>query len=120
MAKSLGSTYRSGSTWSWRKVRHSDTVDAELIGLVGPAARPRALLVRPADGSTLTTTPRLTPAQARQVGALVTETGGALTADTDPEHGPVLRIARPPAVELRQVAGRHETASFVRLRGEGV
>ncbi|MFF6899484.1 ATP-dependent DNA ligase [Streptomyces hydrogenans] len=105
VAKSLGSTYRSGSTWSWRKVRHSDTVDAELIGLVGPAARPRALLVRPADGSTLPTTPRLTPAQARQVGALVAETGGALTADTDPEHGPVPRIARPPAVELRQVAG---------------
>ncbi|MFJ8130958.1 ATP-dependent DNA ligase [Streptomyces hydrogenans] len=34
------SAYRSGRTWFWRKVRHSDTGDAELVGLVGPAARP--------------------------------------------------------------------------------
>ncbi|GHJ94990.1 hypothetical protein SNE510_45090 [Streptomyces sp. NE5-10] len=31
--------YRSGPIWSWRKVRHSDTGDAELVGLVWPAAR---------------------------------------------------------------------------------
>ncbi|MFI8367165.1 DNA ligase [Streptomyces sp. NPDC085466] len=120
VAKAMGSAYRSGPTWSWRKVRHSETVDAELVGLVGPAARPRALLVRLPDGRTLTTTPRLTPVQARRVGARVAETGGGVTAETDPEHGPVLRIARPPAVELRRVAGRHEAASFVRFRGEGV
>ncbi|MFE5796030.1 hypothetical protein ACFQ8C_26115 [Streptomyces sp. NPDC056503] len=62
VAKALGSPYRSGSTWSWRKVRHAETVDAEPIGLVGPADRPRALLVRLPDGRTLTTTLRLTPA----------------------------------------------------------
>ncbi|MFD4376386.1 DNA ligase [Streptomyces sp. NPDC058486] len=120
VAKALDSAYRSGSTWAWRKVRHSETVDAELIGLVGPAARPRTLLVRLPDGTTLTTTPRLTPVQARQIAEQVAVTDGALTPDTDPEHGPVLRIARPPRVELRQVAGRHGAASFVRFRGEGV
>ncbi|MFF7811679.1 DNA ligase [Streptomyces sp. NPDC007945] len=120
VAKRLDSAYRSGSTWSWRKVRHADTVDAQLIGLVGPADRPRALLVRLADGRTLTTTPRLTPAQAREVATAVAASGGGVTAETDPEHGPVLRIARPATVELRQVAGRHGTPAFVRFRGEGV
>ncbi|MFD8014128.1 DNA ligase [Streptomyces sp. NPDC058955] len=121
VAKAMGSAYRSGATWAWRKVRHSETVDAELIGLVGPAGRPRALLVRLPDGRTLTTVPRLTPVQARQAGARVAEAGGGLTAETDPEHGPVLRLARPLAVELRQVAGRQAGApAFVRFRGEGV
>ncbi|WP_234338209.1 DNA ligase [Streptomyces sp. NRRL F-5727] len=121
VAKAMGSAYRSGATWAWRKVRHSETVDAELTGLVGPADRPRALLVRLPDGRTLTTVPRLTAVQAREVGARVAEAGGGLTPETDPEHGPVLRLARPQAVELRQVAGRQTGApAFVRFRGEGV
>ncbi|MFB9603515.1 DNA ligase [Streptomyces roseofulvus] len=121
VAKAMGSAYRSGATWAWRKVRHSETVDAELIGLVGPAGRPRALLVRLPDGRTLTTVPRLTPMQSRQVGERVAEAGAGLTAETDPEHGPVLRLARPQAVELRQAAGRQTgTPAFVRFRGEGV
>ncbi|MFH8254832.1 hypothetical protein [Streptomyces roseolus] len=41
VAERLDSAYRSGSTWSWRKVRHTETVDAELVRLVGPVVRPR-------------------------------------------------------------------------------
>ncbi|MFH9952693.1 hypothetical protein ACH4OX_00580 [Streptomyces roseolus] len=41
VAKRLDSAYRSGSTWCWRKGRHTETVDAELVRLVGPAVRPR-------------------------------------------------------------------------------
>ncbi|MGW8766855.1 ATP-dependent DNA ligase [Streptomyces sp. NPDC055815] len=117
VAKRLGSVYRAGSTWEWRKIRHADTSDALLIGLVGPPDRPRALVVRLADGRTLTTSPRLTPAQSRQVGELAGERAGPLV--EDPEHGPVRRVDPPLPVELRQVAGRHETAAFVRVRSEG-
>ncbi len=121
VAKAMGSAYRSGATWAWRKVRHAETVDAELIGLIGPAERPRALLVRLPDGRAVPTVPRLTPLQAREVGGRVAEVGGGLVPDTDPEHGPYLRLAVPLTVELRQAAGRQTGApAFVRFRGEGV
>lgn len=118
VAKALDSPYRSGGTWSWRKVRHADTLDGVLLGVFGPADRPLDLLVRLPDARVVKTTPRLTPAQSRQVGGAVLGRLGALT--EDPEHGPV-RMLTPTdrvLVELRQVAGRHEAARFVRVRGE--
>lgn len=117
VAKRLDSPYRAGSTWAWRKIRHADTSDALLLGLVGPPERPRALVVRLPDGRTLTTSPRLTPAQSRQVGDLAADLAGPLA--EDPDHGPVRWVEPPLPVELRQVAGRHETAAFVRVRSEG-
>ncbi|MEU3687052.1 ATP-dependent DNA ligase [Streptomyces narbonensis] len=117
VAKSLGSAYRAGGTWAWRKVRHADTSDGVLLGVTGPPERPRDLLVRLPDGRTVTTTPRLTPAQSRQVGALVADRAGALT--EDPEHGPVRWVDPPLPVELRRLAGRHENVAFVRVRSEG-
>ncbi|WP_367827313.1 DNA ligase [Streptomyces sp. LMG1-1-1.1] len=117
VAKRLGSPYRAGATWAWRKVRHADTSDGLLVGLVGPADRPRALLVRLPDGRAVTTSPRLTPAQAREVGALAGDRAGPLA--DDPEHGPVRPVDPPLPVELRQLAGRHENAAFVRVRSEG-
>lgn len=76
VAKALNSTYRAGSTWAWRKVRHRDTSDGLLLGVLGPPDRPRALVVRLPDGRTATTSPRLTPAQSREIGALVGDLAG--------------------------------------------
>ncbi|WP_405857583.1 DNA ligase [Streptomyces sp. NBC_00090] len=117
VAKSLSSTYRAGGTWAWRKIRHADTDDGVLLGVVGPPERPRALLVRRPDGRTAITSPRLTPVQSRQVGDLVGDRVGTLT--EDPEHGPVRPVEPPLPVELRQVAGRHDNVAFVRVRSEG-
>ncbi|KQX47545.1 DNA ligase [Streptomyces sp. Root66D1] len=118
VAKRMGSAYRAGSTWAWRKIRHVDTEDGVLLGLIGPPGRPRDLLVRLADGRTVTTSPRLTPAQSREVGALVGDLAGPLA--RDPEHGPVRRVDPPVPVELRRLAGRQqENAAFVRIRSEG-
>ncbi|MFJ6101646.1 DNA ligase [Streptomyces sp. NPDC092359] len=118
VAKRLDSVYRSGATWAWRKVRYADTVDGTLFGVLGPPDRPRALLVRLTDGRTVTTSPRLTPAQAHEVGALTAPRAGPLT--EDPEHGPVRRIDPPVPVEVRRRAGRQrqDVAAFVRVRGE--
>ncbi|WP_371749874.1 hypothetical protein [Streptomyces sp. NBC_01283] len=38
--KSTSSTYRPPR--NWRKIRHAETVDAEVVGYVGPAGRPAA------------------------------------------------------------------------------
>ncbi len=59
----------------------------------------------------------LAPAQAREVGAPAGGRAGALA--DDPEHGPVRPVDPPLPVELRQVAGRHGTPAFVRVRPEG-
>ncbi|MFG2643339.1 DNA ligase [Streptomyces sp. NPDC048370] len=117
VAKALRSSYRAGETWSWRKVRHADTLDGTLLGLVGPVDRPRALLVRLPDDRTVTTSPRLTPTQAREVAALAADRLGE--AVTHPEHGPVTLLADPLPVELLQLSGRQETARFVRVRSDG-
>ncbi|MEF9885380.1 ATP-dependent DNA ligase [Streptomyces sp. P9-A4] len=119
VAKRMGSAYRAGPTWAWRKIRHVDTDDGVLLGLIGPPGRPRALVVRLADGRTVTTSPRLTPAQSREVGALVGDRAGPLA--QDPEHGPVRPVDPPVPVELRRLAGRQpqENATFVRVRSEG-
>lgn len=114
VAKALNAPYRAGATWNWRKVRHSDTTDGELLGVFGSLRRPRALLVRLPDDRTVKTSPQLTPVQARQVADLVRDRPGE-PAD-HPEHGPVWMLGEPFPVELRQAAGRHETARFVRVR----
>ncbi|MFJ7989181.1 DNA ligase [Streptomyces sp. NPDC096351] len=118
VAKSLDSPYRAGPTWAWRKVRHAETSDGLLLGVVGPPDRPRALVVRLADGRTVSTSPRLTPAQSREVGALAGDRAGPLV--QDPEHGPVRWIDPPLPIELRQLAvrQRQENATFVRVRSE--
>ncbi|MEU9781450.1 DNA ligase [Streptomyces phaeochromogenes] len=48
VAKRSGSAYRAGRIW--KKLRHSETTDAEVAGFTGSAARPRALAVRLPDG----------------------------------------------------------------------
>lgn len=51
VVKTGSSTYRGGSR-QWKKVRHAETVDAQVIGYTGLAARPRHLAVRLPDGRT--------------------------------------------------------------------
>ncbi|MFG2502316.1 DNA ligase [Streptomyces sp. NPDC048441] len=122
VAKALNSPYRAGGTWAWRKIRHSDTRDGALLGVFGPAERPRALLVqlpddRPddrTDDRTVKTSPQLTPTQSQQVGELVRGRVGELT--EHPDHGPVRLLTEPFLVEVRQAVGRHETTRFIRVR----
>ncbi|MBO1336181.1 ATP-dependent DNA ligase [Streptomyces sp. VRA16 Mangrove soil] len=57
VAKRLDGPYRGGRR-VWRKLRHSDTHDAAVIGFTGPHTAPRALVVAlPGDGTPVLTTP---------------------------------------------------------------
>ncbi|MEV6326969.1 DNA ligase [Streptomyces sp. NPDC051909] len=116
VAKAWNSAYRPGGTWAWRKVRHSDTVDARLVGLFGLPGRPHALLVRLPDGRELRTAPRLTGRQAHEVAGPAAAAGVADEPVEHPEHGPVRPLAAPVTVELLVIAGRQDTARFVRVR----
>ncbi|MFH9819651.1 DNA ligase [Streptomyces sp. NPDC017230] len=50
VAKLGSAPYRAGRSSSWKKVRHAETIDAEVVGFTGAAGRPRALAVRLPDG----------------------------------------------------------------------
>ncbi|MFE3790242.1 ATP-dependent DNA ligase [Streptomyces goshikiensis] len=116
VAKSLSSTYQPGETRAWRKTRHSDTRDGRILGVFGPEQRPHALLVELPDGRTVKTSPRLTGMQARQAGESVRGRLGERT--EHPDHGLMTTVIEPVLVEVRETAGRHETAKFVRVRSE--
>ncbi|MFJ9608111.1 DNA ligase [Kitasatospora sp. NPDC101176] len=116
VCKAAGSPYRPrGGGRAWVKYRRSDTVDATVRALTGPAARPRALVLELDDGRVLLSSPGLTPVQAREVAAVAAPLLGPAT--TDPDLGPVHPLTGPLRAELT-LAGRPPTATFVRLRGD--
>ncbi|MET9499832.1 hypothetical protein [Streptomyces sp. NPDC006552] len=59
VAKRASGTYRPDR--SWRKVRHSEVVDAEVVGYTGTPARPRQVAVQLPDGRTVLTQTPLRP-----------------------------------------------------------
>ncbi|MFC8449054.1 DNA ligase [Kitasatospora sp. NPDC057223] len=117
VCKSLASAYRArGAGRAWVKYRPGDTTDATVTGFTGTPGRPRALLLRLADGTTVLGSPQLTPVQARQVA----EAAAGLLDEprTDPEHGTVHPLRSPLRAEVRIGTGRASGARFVRLRGD--
>jgi len=122
VCKALASPYRI-VPGAWVKVRHSDTLDAELIGAIGPAARPHVARVRLADGRELTTL-GLTDAQAAAVSrALAVAVGDAAAAagegtgeGTGEASGEAALSPASPTVEITLSGDRHPRATFVRVR----
>ncbi|MFI8455170.1 DNA ligase [Kitasatospora sp. NPDC085464] len=116
VCKAAASPYRpSGAGRVWVKYRRSDTLDATVSAVTGPAAHPHALVLRLDDGRVFLTTPRLTPVQSREVADVVRPLLGP--AGTDPDHGPVHPLTAPLRAELT-LTGRPPSATFVRLRGD--
>ncbi|MFF3108325.1 DNA ligase [Kitasatospora sp. NPDC057904] len=116
VCKAAGSAYRAqGAGRVWVKYRRTDTVDALVRALTGPAARPHALVVELDDGRVLLTTPRLTAVQAAQV----SEAAHPYLAPPvhDPAHGTVHPLTSPLRAELT-LTGRPPTATYTRLRGD--
>ncbi|MER6139118.1 ATP-dependent DNA ligase [Streptomyces sparsogenes] len=124
--KSLGQPYRAGRHW-W-KLRHSETREAVVVGVVGPRHHPRSLaLVLPGDDDPVVSTP-LSPAVRAQISAALrglpaapepTAAGPAPTAKdmvgTEISYRPVTPEL---TVEVRQDStARHAATTVVRLRG---
>jgi ATP-dependent DNA ligase len=101
----------------WFKVRTSDTVDATVLGLVGPPRRPWAAVVRLPDGQRAVTSPRLDPVAAVQLGRAVA--GEVLAPVRDPELDVEWSPLREPLLaEVRVRSGRQALVRYVRLRAE--
>ncbi|CAM5654655.1 ATP-dependent DNA ligase family profile domain-containing protein OS=Kitasatospora aureofaciens OX=1894 GN=GCM10010502_23010 PE=4 SV=1 [Kitasatospora aureofaciens] len=116
VCKAAASPYRArGAGRAWVKYRRSDTLDATVRALTGPASRPYALVLQLDDGRVFLTTPRLTPVQAREVAQVAGPLLGPPA--TDPDHGRVHPLTGPLRAELT-LTGRPPTATFVRLRGD--
>lgn len=66
VAKNGLSPYRAGRSSSWKKVRHAETTDAEVVGFTGSVTRPRALVVRLPPRARGDGPPRNLPTRTRQ------------------------------------------------------
>ncbi|MEU6996668.1 DNA ligase, partial [Streptomyces sp. NPDC046465] len=80
VAKRASSTYRAARIWT--KIRHTETVDAAVVGYAGPAGRPRRAAVLLPDGRRVLSQ-ALTPPLAAAVAALVADSGPGRRARTD-------------------------------------
>ncbi|MGW5591127.1 ATP-dependent DNA ligase [Streptomyces sp. NPDC003857] len=103
-----------GRSLSWQKVRHAETVDADVVGYKGPALRPKALAVRLPSGRTALTQTLAAPLAAL-VGPHLAASGPAGRAHTD--AGDADAIA-PPGLVVEVLAGttRHAVVTVTRLR----
>ncbi|MFJ8606319.1 DNA ligase [Streptomyces sp. NPDC093675] len=114
VAKRATSTYRAGRSSSWQKVRHAETVDADVVGYKGSALRPKALAVRLPNGRTALTQTLAAPLAAL-VGPHLAASGPAGRAHTD--AGDAYAVA-PPGLVVEVLAGttRHAVVTVTRLR----
>ncbi|MFF2432562.1 ATP-dependent DNA ligase [Streptomyces mirabilis] len=115
VAKRTTSPYRAGRTGGWQKIRHAETVDAEVIGYTGPQTRPRTLAVRLPNGRTALTQTLSAPLAAQIAQVLVTarpaEHGRADTGEA------YIRIPSGLAVvEVLAGTTRHAVVTPLRLR----
>jgi len=110
VAKSLTGLYAPGRT-RWLKTRHTETVDAVVMAVYGPARRPERLVVRMPDGTASVTT--LLPSVSRvAVGRRI----AAGLGDAGPGGLRMVRV--PVVVEVAAGTARHGTVRFMRLREE--
>ncbi|WP_239772405.1 DNA ligase [Streptomyces sp. CL12-4] len=113
VVKAGSSVYRGGSR-QWRKVRHAETVDAEIVGYTGPAVRPRHLAVRLPDGRTALSQ-TLTAPLAAQAAPLLAAAGPARRART--RGGDAYNaVATGALVEVLAGTTRHAVVTVTRVR----
>lgn len=99
VAKDLRSPYRAGRGNGWMKVRHAETEDADLVGLVGPADRPTALRVRLPDGREAVTV-NVDRRRLQHLFQAVSKAGGPVRVE----------------VRVSGAGGTHERIEYVRIR----
>ncbi|MGP9018566.1 ATP-dependent DNA ligase [Streptomyces sp. BR1] len=122
VAKRLDSPYRPGAR-AWRKLRHTDTWEAVVVGFVGPPRRPTALvLVLPGDDAVAVSSP-LGPSLRAEAGrgGLLRVEPGTRTA-VAPGWGEVPYVPVEPGrllAEVERGTVRHPVTTVLRLRDAG-
>ncbi|MFB6654116.1 hypothetical protein ACFCZ4_32600 [Streptomyces microflavus] len=107
----------SGSRAVWRKIRHADTTDAQVVGSVGPRRRPRLLALLPAGESRPGLSAPLDPTLAARLGALRADAPATATGEHRTETGErYTALATELVVEVLAGTGRHGTLTVVRAR----
>lgn len=113
VAKQATSVYRATGR-IWKKIRHAETVEADIVGYTGPAARPRALAVRLPDGR-IALTQALKAPLAAQVAVHLAGSGPLRSALT--QAGDAYTTAAPGlVVEVLAGTTRHAVVTVTRLR----
>lgn len=113
VAKRANSVYKAGRIW--KKIRHAETVDADVVGYTGPAARPRALAVRLPDGR-IALSQSLEAPLAAQVAVHFAASGPSRTVRT--REGDAYAVTAPGlVVEVLAGTTRHAVVTVTRLRG---
>ncbi|WP_331720044.1 ATP-dependent DNA ligase [Streptomyces sp. NBC_00147] len=113
VAKRASSPYRTTGR-VWDKVRHSETVDADVVGYTGTPARPKQLAVRLPDGR-IALTQTLTTALAAQTAPLLTGAGPPGRARTTAGDS---YVTLPAGLVVEVAAGttRHAVVTVTRVR----
>jgi ATP-dependent DNA ligase len=112
VAKRATSVYKAGRMW--KKIRHAETVDADVVGYTGPAARPRALAVCLPDGR-IALSQALKAPLAAQVAVHFAASGPSRTART--RAGEAYATTAPGlVVEVLAGTTRHAVVTVTRLR----
>ncbi|WP_331744737.1 DNA ligase (plasmid) [Streptomyces sp. NBC_01136] len=115
VAKRATSSYRAGRTGAWQKIRHAETVDADVIGYTGPLTRPRALAVRLPNGRT-SLTQTLSAPLAAQIAQVLVAAGPAEKGSTDTSEAYTKIPSGLATVEVLAGTTRHAVVTPLRLR----
>ncbi|MFG2425223.1 DNA ligase [Streptomyces sp. NPDC048448] len=116
VAKRAASPYRADRSGAWQKIRHAETVDADVVGYTGPASRPRTLAVQLPDGRIALTQRLATPLAAR-IGPLLAAVGPGPTGHSSAGQ-PYTAVPHGIAVvEIAAGTTRHAVVTATRLRG---
>jgi ATP-dependent DNA ligase len=115
VAKRVTSPYRAGRTEGWQKIRHAETVDADVIGYTGPQTRPRALAVRLPNGRTALTQTLSAPLAA-QIAQVLIAAGPAEQGRTDTGEAYTRIPSGLAVVEVLAGTTRHAVVTPLRLR----
>ncbi|MEU9167805.1 DNA ligase [Streptomyces sp. NPDC048420] len=113
MIKVGSSTYKGGSR-QWRKLRHAETMDVEVVGYTGPAVRPQHLAVRLPDGR-VALSQTLTAPLATQLAPLLTAAGPGRRARTG-RGEPYAAVAVGAVVEVLSGTTRHAVVTVTRAK----
>ncbi|MER6499180.1 DNA ligase [Streptomyces sp. NPDC001455] len=113
VAKRGEARYPSGR--GWLKVRHADTVDALVVGFVGPRHRVHRLALMVGDeGGPVRLSARLDPVLAARVSAVLA--GAETIGEQYAEGEPYTRVETGLVVEVLAGSGRHGTLTVTRMR----